>query len=134
MSTPPSTNGHPPYSPSTACELDHVLPLPEGTAFDELQELVVAGTEFVPPKKHTNGGPSPSDVPISAHILEQEARLNRALGSKITPTRRLWTSEVPALKEPVKIKVLKKNTGTLPSRPSGRENVAPTSTKRPWGV
>ncbi|KAJ7728313.1 hypothetical protein B0H14DRAFT_3899593 [Mycena olivaceomarginata] len=166
MSTPPSTNVHPEDSPSPAREGEYDLPSPLGIAgtalfpIDELQELVVAETELVPPMKKTNSGAS--DVLIPAHILEQEARLNRALGNKITlrgvfgqgmnlfltfgdlyeglfltDPQILCRSGLLALK-PAKVKdgrvPKKKPTETLPSRPSGRENAVPTSVKRPWRV
>ncbi|KAJ7850925.1 hypothetical protein B0H14DRAFT_3866481 [Mycena olivaceomarginata] len=145
MSTPLGTSVHPSDSPSSR-ELEQEPPSPLCLAptapfsIEELQELVVAEIELAPPKKNITSGGSPnSNVPISAHILEQEARVNRALGSKITlrgvfgqgPRQILRDSKVPALNEPTKIKdrVAKKNpTRTYLSRPSGRENAA-TSTK-----
>ncbi|KAJ7803580.1 hypothetical protein B0H14DRAFT_3883917 [Mycena olivaceomarginata] len=150
MSTPPSTNVHPEDSPSPAREVEYDLPSPSGIAgtalfpIDELQELVVAETDLAPPMKRLTSVLQMSS--FCAHILEQEARLNRALGNKITlrgvfgqGPQILCRSGLPALK-PAKVKdgrlgvPKKKPIETLPSRPSGQENAVPTSVKRPWRV
>ncbi|KAJ7883838.1 hypothetical protein B0H14DRAFT_2701128, partial [Mycena olivaceomarginata] len=129
---------HPEDSPSPAPEVQGDLPSSSGITGTALTNFN-AETELTPPKKKTNSGGSPNcDVP--AHILEQEARVNHALGSKIAlrgvfgqgPSQILCGNGLPTLNEPVKMDVRvpkKKPTGTLPSRPSGRENVAPLFTK-----
>ncbi|KAJ7835711.1 hypothetical protein B0H13DRAFT_1913467 [Mycena leptocephala] len=70
-------------------------------------ESVDPEIELVPSKKNTNSvGSDNSNVPISAHIITQEAQLSRALASKIPlgiirqgPSQNLCGSEVLALKE-----------------------------------
>ncbi|KAJ7939078.1 hypothetical protein B0H13DRAFT_1851245 [Mycena leptocephala] len=116
-------------------------------SINEVAESVDPETELVPPKKNTNsGGSHNSNVPISAHIIAQDAQLSRALASKIPlgifrqgPPQNLCGSEVLALKEPTKSKI---NVGRIPkpkpsgaltskrenNKPSGRENAAPDDT------
>ncbi|KAJ7903032.1 hypothetical protein B0H13DRAFT_1882375 [Mycena leptocephala] len=118
-----------------------------GAALSSIDEVTESGdpeTELVPPKKNTHSGGSHnsnSNVPISAHVIAQDAQLSRALASKIPlgiftqgPSQNLCGSEVLALKEPTKSKIGRmpkpKPSGALTSKrenngPSGRENAAP---------